>query len=50
MSYGYINLFFKSIPNYESLENYKPEVMSRVHAADVKLIREFSESIEFSFQ
>jgi len=34
--------FLNLIPNYESLENYKPEVMSRVHAADGKLIREFS--------
>tara|TARA_X000000368_G_C23058158_1_gene725134 strand:- start:4090 stop:6495 length:2406 start_codon:yes stop_codon:yes gene_type:complete len=34
--------FLNLLPNYESLENYKPEVMSRVHAADGKLIREFS--------
>ncbi|MDC0032830.1 PBP1A family penicillin-binding protein [Pelagibacteraceae bacterium] len=34
--------FLNLLPNYESLENYKPNVMSRVHAADGKLIREFS--------
>ena len=34
--------FLNLLPNYSSLENYRPEVMSRVHAADGKLIREFS--------
>ena len=34
--------FLNTLPNYESLQNYKPEVMSRVHAADGKLVREFS--------
>ena len=34
--------FLNLLPKYESLENYKPNVMSRVHAADGKLIREFS--------
>ncbi len=39
---GTIIYFLNLLPNYESLENYKPNVMSRVHAADGKLIREFS--------
>ena len=34
--------FLNLLPNYESLEKYKPNVMSRVHASDGKLIREFS--------
>ena len=34
--------FFFQLPNSEILENYKPEVMSRVHASDGKLIKEFS--------
>ena len=34
--------FLYQLPNYDSLNNYKPNVMSRVHASDGKLIKEFS--------
>ena len=34
--------FLSQLPNYDSLNNYKPNVMSRVHASDGKLVKEFS--------
>ncbi len=39
----YIWLYSKDLPNYEALRQYSPDVMTRIHAADGKLIKEFAE-------
>jgi len=39
---AYVGVVSKDLPNYEVLENYQPAVMTRVHAADGRLMAEFA--------